>query len=259
MNGGTLTVTFDKNLKAIGADELKWYLLVKGAGTIHGGDPNANQSPGWTSVSGRTLTMGLGTPARAGETVTLTYDGKVLKGTDNKRAPRFRDLAVRNNTAGAAGPSPVRGAVLLETLEVEFDGALDTASLPAGSAFEVTATDPRSYDVRAIAGTGTAAVDGSTVTVTLAERGYGRRSAATVSYTKPATNPLKGAGTGKPAVLSFDRFAVQTKEEGVAPLLEDGSERGRADGHRPGQVQRWCWRSTSRWTRPPRRRPGTSR
>ena len=224
VNGDTLTVTFDKTLDtSVDKTELALYLSVKGAGTIHNANPDASQHPIAITVQGSTLRLTLGTPARAGETVTLTYDGVLLRDTGGNRAPQFTDLAVTNNTPGTAGPSPDRASVVLDTLKVAFDGTLDPTSAPAGSAFRVD-TDDANGDVRRIPGTGTAALSGRAVTVILAhsvradERAY-------VSYTKPATNPLRSASAalGNPEVLSFELFRAQTVGDHVAPKLVGGS------------------------------------
>ncbi|MDE0194895.1 MAG: SwmB domain-containing protein [bacterium] len=223
VNGPTLTVTFDKNLAAP-ADpvELRRSLTVRGAGTIHGGDPNDEQSPRGVSVSGKRLTLTLGAGARAGETVMLSYGGNELKGADGERAPMFRDLAVTNATPGAARPTPLSATVSHTTLQVVFDGPLDGASAPAGSAFLVEAQrldDSLDY----IRGTGTAAVSGNMVTVRLAKAPE-ENELVSVSYTRPDANPLQGAVRDRPAVLSFRGFTVGTVVlvDIEPPTFEDG-------------------------------------
>ncbi len=224
VNGATLTVTFDKALDpSVNKTELALYLSVKGAGTIHNANPNASQHPEAITVQGSTLRLTLGTPARAGETVTLTYDGILLQDTGGNRAPQFVDLAVTNNTPDEGGPSPVRATVVLDTLKVAFDGTLDLTSAPAGSAFRIDTHDANG-DVRKIPGTGTAALSARIVTVILAgsvrahERAY-------VYYTKPATNPLRSASAalGNPEVLSFEFFQAVVVGDAVAPTLVGGA------------------------------------
>ncbi len=224
VNGATLTLTFDKTLDtSVDKTELALYLSVKGAGTIHNANPNASQHPSAITVQGSTLRLTLGTPARAGETVTLTYDGILLQDTGGNRAPQFVDLAVTNNTPDEAGPSPVRATVVRDTLKVAFDGTLDLTSAPAGSAFRIDTHDANG-DVRKIPGTGTAALSARSVTVILAgsvranERAY-------VYYTKPATNPLRSASAalGNPEVLSFEFFRAVTVGDLVAPELVGGA------------------------------------
>ena len=225
VNGATLTVIFDENLKAsVNTDELVFSLHVRGAAGIGADDRAHSQHPDAVSVSGATLTLTLDAAARAGETVTLTYTGTLLQDAGGNRAPMFRDLAVTNNTAGTAGPSPLSASVVGKTLRLVFDGALDGSSKPAGSAFLVEADDPHG-DSRGIAGTGTAAIDDDTVTVRLAEA-VRADELASVSYTKPDTAPLQGTASGNPAVASFDRFRIQTVYDGVPPALLGGTVSG---------------------------------
>ena len=222
VDGSALTLTFDKNLDgSVDTDELKYYLFVNGAGLIDGGRGGVYQSPVEISVNGATLTLTLNTPARAGETVTVSYRparaGGMLKGADGHRAPAFHELAVTNNTAGVAGPLPWRALAAGTTLKLTFTGALDETSRPAGSAFEVIASD-RDYDHRAIPGTGTATVSGKAVTVTLAAAVRADEHVM-VSYAKPASAPLQG-GDGN-AVLAFGHFRVETVNDAVPPELSD--------------------------------------
>ncbi|WP_419857168.1 SwmB domain-containing protein [Candidatus Palauibacter irciniicola] len=227
VNGAVMAVHFDKNLTAGSFADLKFEFQVAGIGGIGVDDPNKALNP--TRVSRSTsqhsvLRLELGTGARADESVTLTYTGTALKAPGSqggRRAPMFRDRAVTNNTGGAAGPEPVRAEVVLTALRVAFDAALDEVSVPAGGAFLVVAEDADG-DVRGVAGTGTAAISGETVTVELAE-GLRADETAYVNYTRPVANWLRGTGTGNPAVLSFEQFRVETVIEGIPPELLGGS------------------------------------
>ena len=69
----------------------------------------------------------------------------------------FRGLAVTNNTPGTSGPALQYASVTGTKLNMVFDADLDTASLPAGSAFTVEARD-LDDDERDIAGTGTVSI-----------------------------------------------------------------------------------------------------
>ena len=223
VDGNTLRVTFNKALStSVDTDTLKFYLAVQGAGGLNTGTRNARQHPDAISVSGSALTLTLDVPARADDDrVTLSYDGALLKGTDDKKVAKFRDLAVTNNTGGTAGPEPLRATVRGDFLMVVFDGALDETSAPAGSAFRVETSDA-DHDRRRIAGVRTATVDGTEVSVSL-ENAVRPGELAAVFYTKPDANPLKGAGTGKPEVLSFDHFHVRTVFDNAPPVLLGGA------------------------------------
>ena len=173
VNGNTLTVTFDKALASLtDANALRYDLAVQGAGGLGVASAAATASTASTrakrcAVSGTTLTLTLGVPARADDTVILSYGGTQLRGTGTgaKAAPMFRDLAVTNNTTGTAGPVPVRATLAGATLRVVFSEALNTASAPDGSAFFVEAS--ANGDTRILAGTGTATINDEVVTVTL--------------------------------------------------------------------------------------------
>ena len=224
VNGKTLTVTFNKALATLtSADkaELMFNLHVEGAGQVLG--VQGAQHPAAVSASGSTLTLTLNdaSKARASDTVTLTYAGSELKDTGGKQAPRFRDLAVTNNT-GTAGPAPVRAVVRTAgtRLGVTFDGAL-AVSLTAGSAFRVTTTDGDG-DYRYIEGIDRASVTGDLVVVKLA-RAVRPDEQANLEYTRPASHPLLGASTGNPAVLSFRQFPVTWIDDGTAPALAGGT------------------------------------
>ena len=220
VNGDTLTLTYNRDLAALGKAALKALredFVLQGAGGAESGIRGAAQHPKTITMSTTTLTLTLSVPARPGDTVIMSYTGSRLWDTSSpaKRAPRFRDLAVTNAMSGAAGPAPQRAAVSGTTLRVVFDGALDATSTPAGSRFEV-ATSDGDGDRRYIPGTGTAAVAGDTVTVTLA-RAVRADEDASVSYWKPTANPLQGAATGNPAVRTFRYFHGVTVSDAEAP------------------------------------------
>jgi len=230
VNGDTLTVTYNKNLNtSVNTEELRRELHVQGAGDVYDLTGHA-QYPGAVEIRSSTLTLTLSHPARTGNTVMLSYSGTMLRGTDGKRAPMFNDLAVTNATGAA--PSPERALIRAKggeagkELVLYFDKTL-ASSLPAGSAFGVAADDAN-FDSRGIAGTGTVAVAGSAVTVTLAEA-LRPGEQADAWYTKPASNPLKGTGTGNPEVASFTGFPVRWIDDDTAPRLLGGAvvaERG---------------------------------
>ena len=87
------------------------------------------------------------------------------------------------------------------TLKLTFDEDLNTGSVPAKAAFDVEVAGSD----RALASANPVAVSGKTVTLTLASAA-GWREKVTVSYTKPASNPLEdGAGND---VVNFDMKVV---------------------------------------------------
>ena len=235
VDGDTLTVTFDTNLAApADADALRFDFLVRGAGGIGADDKAHSQSPSTvahgTGTDADKLTLTLGAPAQAGETVTLTYTGKTLKGagTNGKKAPMFRGLAVTNDTSGTAGPALLHASVEGQELRMVFDAALDTASLPAGSAFFVEATDP-DEDVRILTGTGTATIDGA-VGQGDAGRGDARGRAGPRVLREAVLVAAQGLGIRQP------RGAVVRQLPARGGIRRRGAEAGRRRGGTDGDV-----------------------
>ena len=233
VNGETLTVTFDKALDtSVNTDDLKLAFDVRGT-DVDAGNRNVTQHPNRVSVSGTTVTLSLNTPAVAGQTVLLGYrpvDDGVLKdrSAEANKAPPFREFPVTNSTGGTAAPLPLRAYVAETALTLEFDGALNEASTPPGSAFQVIATDPD--DSRYIYGEGTATVAGSKVSVTLTEAVHAGEGAL-VSYRKPESAPLQGAGAENPAVRPFRNFDIRRVYDNTAPkLVNYGAIAGRKVG-----------------------------
>ena len=233
VDGDTLTLTYNRELAPLGEsalDELRRRFVLQGAGGAESGVRGAAQHARTITMSTATvntksittLTLTLSVPARAGDTVIMSYTGGQLWDTSSpaKAAPLFRDFPVTNAMPGSAGPAPLRASVSNTTLRVVFDGALDETSTPAGSRFEVDTRDGDD-DTREIPGTGTATVAGDTVTVTLA-RAVRANESATVTYWKPSANPLKGARSGNPAVRTFRGFILVSVSDVGAPALLGG-------------------------------------
>ena len=201
VDGATLTVRFGSFLRTAGMDtgQLVTELGVQSAGDVQGytglyQHPDTVSFHSWQisqSVGATEMRLTLSQPARPGQRVTLDYTGNRLVNALNRQVAPFQQLEVTNVTGGAASvaPAPVRGSAAGSTLKLVFSRALDPASLPAGSAFEVWTAD-RNYDGRWFSGTGTVSVQGSTVTVPL-ERAVRADETVTVSYYKPASGRLK--------------------------------------------------------------------
>ncbi|MYH71140.1 MAG: hypothetical protein F4153_00935 [Acidimicrobiia bacterium] len=74
VSGNNLTLTFNQDLGAINgttAQELRFAFFIDGAYYL--GAPVTNQSPSRVAVSGRTVTLTLGTAVAAGDEITVTY------------------------------------------------------------------------------------------------------------------------------------------------------------------------------------------
>ena len=232
VNGSTLVVTFNKALKtALDQSRMVDSLRVH-VSSVHGGHRNASLHPDRVSASGTRLTLTLpsAVAVQQGDRVTLSYGGLGrLQDTLGNAAALFQDLAVTNNTGSAGAPVAERADVAGTSLRVVFDKALQTAGTPPGSAFTVHASD-NDLGARAIAGTGTTVVTGSSAYVTLASA-VRPDELVSVSYAKPGSGSRLAAGAaGNAAVESFDRFRVETVHDTTAPTLADWwlSEKGNA-------------------------------
>ena len=98
-----------------------------------------------------------------------------------------------DTTAPTLSTATVSGA----TLTLTYDEALDTGSVPAGSAFTVTVAG----SMRPLATTNPVSVAGRTVTLSLASAVTVGQT-VTVSYTVPGTNPLQDAAGNGVAALN---------------------------------------------------------
>ena len=117
------------------------------------------------------------------------------------------------DTAPALSSAMVNGT----TLTLTFGEALDTASVPAPSAFTVKVDG----SAASLASGGAVEVSGSTVTLTLAAP-VAASATATVSYTAPLSNPLQDVG-GTDAVAFSDQ-TVSNGTDNVAPVFTNDAE-----------------------------------
>ena len=121
--------------------------------------------------------------------------------------------AVADNTPpalAATNPATVNGTALVLT----YDEPLDTNSVPASSAFSVTVAG----STRALANTSPVAISGSAVTLTLASAVTAGQT-VTVSYTAPATNPIKDAADNNAGNLSNQAVTNNTADSATGVVL----------------------------------------
>ena len=219
VNGSTLVVTFDKALGALAPPRLSSEFYFSIRGTRSALDPLKELGPASIAVTGDNndkLQMTV-QAARPGEVITLTYrllrnNRGPVKGADGKPAPGFVDYPVTNETPGTVGPSLLRASLSGTTLRLVFDGDLDEASAPPGSAFLVKAGNATT-GYRDIRGTGQASVLGTVVTVELTEAATSDAH-AWVTYEKPGSAPLQDADAAP--VLPFEYVVVRAVYD-VAP------------------------------------------
>ena len=143
----------------------------------------------WVTISNVALT-GIVPGTKAdwdGARVKLRWDATVVNTPDNGNRVRVTTLEL--DATHGSGPvdtiPPVfqSGAVNGATLTMTYNETLDTASVPATTAFAVTVNG-------AARGVSTVAVSGTTLTLTLSSAVTAGQT-VTVAYTKPGTSPLQ--------------------------------------------------------------------
>ena len=163
VNGRDVTVTFDEALAAAGAD-LHLSFTVTGGGV--------KQHPGRATVSGKTVTMrlGSGSPARAGQSYTIGYfGGGSLKDAAGNAVARFSGLAAENLTLPVLTVADARadeGADAGLDFVVTLDAAMPESITVDYATADGTATAGEDYT--AASGTLTFAVGERTKTVRVA-------------------------------------------------------------------------------------------
>ena len=207
VNGTELLLTFSESLDAGSAPAGSAFAVL----ATSGGQVRTLNGVGTAVISATRVTVTLSGAARHDdEFLVVRYTKPAtspLRASATKEVATFSESGFVNNNTPSPVPVLSSAAVNGATLTVTFDKDLDTGSAPAGSAFTVDASaegwgGPARTN---IAGTGTAAISGNTATVTLASPAY-HVDTVTVSYSKPASDPLQETGGNQ--VESFNGAAV---------------------------------------------------
>ena len=194
-------------------------------------------TPHRTEVSGRTVTLHIGDatpPAEAlrGRGIAVGYRADIaqqvdaqLRGVGGGPVESFDSATVVRPATGPIAPVLTAAAVAGTKLTLTFDGPLDAGSAPAGRRFSVVTDTPYEEKYRHIAGTGTAAISGSTVTITLAAA-VEQNEAAYVHY-RPGNdaNPLRRTGSG-PKVTDIGGFIGAAVSDRTVPKLASAGVAG---------------------------------
>ncbi|MDE0362801.1 MAG: SwmB domain-containing protein, partial [Rhodospirillaceae bacterium] len=164
-NGTQVTITFDEALDETVAAAPGEFFRIVGNFTVSARE---------VSISGRTVTATFVGAVKHDDDVKVNYQHstdttKRLKDLSGNEAPEFRGVTNRKTATNVTPPTYQSASVNGNTLTVTFDGGLDTASVPAASAFTVKATRSGTERAVALAATTPVAVSGTTVTLTLAE------------------------------------------------------------------------------------------
>ena len=213
VDGEVLTLTFNEllNWAAVPAPGA-FHVTVTPAGGTTGA--RRNVADGGVDVVGSTVELTLASAVAGGETVKVRYTeptgdgGSPLQDPAGNEVATFADQAVTNNTGGGpadtTAPTPGNAVAVSSTgmdwsVVIDFGEALDRVSIPAVSAFSVS-----------VAGTARAvpsvAINGRSLVLIYAANPPTAGQTVTVSYTKPASKPLRDAAGNE--VASFTNHAV---------------------------------------------------
>ena len=217
VDGDTLTVTFDEVLDPNSEPEGTAFAV-----TVTGPPISLRAGSGTATVSGRKVTVTLDTPVGHGDTVTVSYTkpgSDPLQDAAENEVASFSGQPVTNNTPAPDMTAPGFSSAVVngDTLTVTFNEALDPNSVPAGSAFTLSGGQ---------AGTGTATVSDTDVTVTL-DTAVAHGATVTVSYTKPGSDPLQDAAENEVASFSNQMVTNNTAAtDTTAPMVASAAVDG---------------------------------
>ena len=238
VDGDTLTVTFNGDLDEDSVPAAGAFTVKATRGGTERDVALAAANPVAVSGSAVTLTLAAAVRSAAIDTVTVAYGGTKLRDAGNAMhpVPVFTAQSVTNNTPAETTPPRLsRIRVDGNTLEVVWNEELledldaPDRGKPPGSAFTVRATKDGS--ARSIAGTMTRAFAQSNrgVTVRLGDAVVAGET-LTVSYAKPASNPIRDlVGNEAPAFSNEVAYNITGDTTG-ARLLQRVGERDGADG-----------------------------
>ena len=211
VNGTTLVLTYNEALDDTSTPAASDFEV-----TVASSDVTVNN----VAVSGATVTLTLATAAAHGDTVTLDYtppaSGAIQDAAGNDAAS-LTDRSVTNNTADTTAPALSSATVDGTALTLTYDEALDSASTPATSDFEVT-VGSSAVTVNNVA------VSGATVTLTLSTAvGHGDR--VSLDYTAPLSGAIRDAA-GNDAASLTDRSVTNDTADTTAPALSSATVDG---------------------------------
>ena len=204
VDGVALTLTFDEALGAAAS-------LANGTFTVkkkpQGGTEQTVSLSGSPAVSGATVTLMLANAVRETDTNVKVSYGKPASGAGNRlqdavgnEVASFTDKPVTN---GSRSPGVERAHVDGTALTISFDEALGAAASLASGAFTVK-KKPQGGSEQSVSLSGTPAIGGATVTLTLARAVLETDTDVKVSYAKPTSgtgNRLRDAAGNE--VASF--------------------------------------------------------
>ena len=181
------------------------------------------------AVGGWSVVLTLRNPVPGGFAgMTVSYDkagAPRIRNLFGETAHEFQVVPVTAPGTDTIAPAVVRAAVAGTVLTVVFDEALDAGSAPAGGVFSVR-TQALDDSGETISGTGTVAIDGATVTVTLA-RAVTQDEFVNLEYRgESEANPLRDAAGNRVADFEWPEDVDVPVRDTTAPTLVSGRYAG---------------------------------
>ncbi len=210
VNGTSLKLNYNEALDT-GSTPATSAFSVSVAGTA--------QTPTGVAVSGQTVTLTLGTAATAGQTVTVSY---TVPGTNpiqnmaGRDADALSSQAATNVTGDTTGPTLDSAVVEWTFLTLTYNEPLDTGSTPATTDFTVSVAGTNQTPSKV-------EVSGKTVKLRLGTTATAGQT-VTVSYTKPATNPIQDLAGNDAAALTNQSVTNDTPVVPL-PVAQTGADR----------------------------------
>ena len=211
VNGATLVLTYNEALDEDSVPARDRFTVDVDGSEVSLATRNA------VAVSGRTVTLTLASAVAHGAAVTVSYTAPAtnpIRDTDGNVAANLSDRAVTNTTPDTTAPVLSAATIDGATLTLTYDEALDEDSVPARSAFTVEAAGS---PVRVA----NVAVDGGKVKLRLASA-VEPGDTVTVSYTTPATDPIRDPAGHAAANLS-NRAVTNATGDTAAPALRSAT------------------------------------
>ncbi len=204
VNGNLLILTYDHELDADSVPDPSAY-TVEAAGT----EVDVES----VVVEGTTVRLTLASDVATGQTVTLSYERPSqdpIVALDGHYPLDLDEEPVTNNTGTATAPQLHRVSLEGAELELTYDSALDTNSVPAASAWVVKFVNALTSDpVEQATTVDGVAISGKVVTLTLSEAALPRESVS-VTYTPPVSQPIQSAVGAVDAAAVSDVMALNS-------------------------------------------------
>ena len=216
VNGEFLSLTFSESI--VDPSSGRW---VTAFSVSAGGDEYVGGS--LTGLGDATAQIRFAVPVPPGETVTLSYtkpDSNPLTDLGGNALATFTGGAVTNNTPADAAPAVYSAEVNGATLAAKFNASLKTTSVPAASTFTVR-VGSTTRNVTNVA------IDGRTLTLTLASAVTVDDTGILLAYAKPSTgNKLQGANDAE--VNGFNKSVTNNTTDTTPPAFQSASVSGDA-------------------------------